>query len=35
MKYLMLAREDLTNPVEGRALRTKETSSDIVMMPKG
>jgi hypothetical protein len=27
MKYLMLAREDLTNPVEGRALRTKETSS--------
>jgi hypothetical protein len=27
MKYLVLAREDLTNQVEGRALRTKETSS--------
>ena len=27
MKYLVLAREDLTNQVEGRALRSKETSS--------
>jgi hypothetical protein len=27
MKYLVLAREDLTNQVEGRAFRTKETSS--------
>jgi hypothetical protein len=27
MKYFMLAREDLTNQVEGRALRSKETSS--------
>ena len=27
MRYLVLAREDLTNQVEGRALRTKETSS--------
>jgi transposase InsO family protein len=27
MKYLVLAREDLTNQVEGRALRTNETSS--------
>jgi hypothetical protein len=26
MKYLVLAREDLTNQVEGRALRTKEMS---------
>jgi hypothetical protein len=27
MKYLVLAREDLTNQVKGRALRSKETSS--------
>ena len=27
MRYLVLTREDLTNQVEGRALRTKETSS--------
>ena len=27
MRYLVLAREDLTNQVEGRALRTKSTSS--------
>ena len=27
MKYLVLAREDLTNQVEGRALQSKETSS--------
>jgi hypothetical protein len=27
MKYLVLAREDLTNQVEGRALRSKETST--------
>ena len=27
MRYLVLARKDLTNQVEGRALRTKETSS--------
>ena len=27
MKYLVLAREDLTNQVEGRALRNKTTSA--------
>jgi hypothetical protein len=27
MKYLVLAREDLTNQLEGRVLRTKETLS--------
>jgi hypothetical protein len=27
MKYLVLVREELTNQVEGRALRSKETSS--------
>jgi hypothetical protein len=26
MKYLVLAREDLTNQIEGRALRNKETT---------
>ena len=27
MRYLVLAREDLTNQVEGRALRQKNTSA--------
>ena len=27
MRYIVLAREDLTNQVEGRALRTKATSA--------
>ena len=29
-KYLVLAREYLTNQIEGRALRSKETSSDVI-----
>jgi hypothetical protein len=27
MKYLVLAREDLTNQLEGRALHSKETAA--------